>query len=177
MVGLNVDAESKKTVYLAGDRFFGQSKLGNTGPQQSTDFGSRFEYLDLVAKTREMIGGGQAGGTGSDNCNPFFAFVDRFWRYLAIIAGIAFHLAHVDGAVQFDAVAVLHTRGRAGPPADRRERCRAQEYLERFVGFVIRQRVEESLHIIAGRANVVTGRNHLLSMWLLGRPLSRLDSG
>ena len=101
--------------------------------------------------------------------------VGRFERYLAVIAGIAFQLPHIDRAVEFDAIAGFHAGGRAGSSTDGRKRRPAQQDLQRLVGFLVRQGIEEALYIIAGRADVIARRNHLLAVWLLARPWPCLD--
>ena len=77
------------------------------------------------ARREERVeeGGGQPGRTGTHDRNPFFAARKRLRTDVAVIAGKTFHLAHVDRAVEFDAVARLHARRRAGPAANRRKRC------------------------------------------------------
>ena len=92
-----------------------------------------------------------------------------------MVASVAFHLAYVDRTINLDTVAGFHARGRAGSSADRWEWCTAQQDFQRLVRIIARQGIEEALYIVARRADVIAGRDHLLAVRLLTCPLTRFD--
>ncbi len=175
VVGFDLDTEVEDAVDLLVDGVLGQPELGDAGPQQPADLTARLVHGHPVAEACEVVRRGQPRGAGTDDGDLLSALAEFLGRYMAVIAGIAFHLAHVDGAVDLDAVAGLHAGCRTGATADRRERRRAQQDLERLVRAFVSQFVQEALHVVARGADVVARRDELLPVRLLGRPLPGPD--
>ena len=170
VIGLHLDAQREDAIYLFLNNVFGQPELGNACPQEPANLAARFVDSDAVTEACQVVRRSEARRPGTDDSNFLGALGTLLGRHLPVIAGIALHLAHVDGAVDLDAIARLHARCGTCTPADRREWRRTKQDLERFVRLLVGQRIQETLHVVARGADVVARRDELLPVRLLGRP-------
>jgi len=153
-IGLDLHPPPLDVSNLFFEDILGQAVIGNAHPQHAARYWQSLKNGAGVAATGQMVGTGEAGGTGTDN-GDFFAFPgdlgDGQFGQIHLVSGEALQIADGDGLVHLPAAA----GALAGVGTDPADHPRQGQLLhDEFDGFLVFAHFDEldiALHLEGGR--------------------------
>ncbi|OPZ99517.1 MAG: hypothetical protein BWY71_00964 [Planctomycetes bacterium ADurb.Bin412] len=73
-IGTELDPLLAKLLQPPVENFFVEFEVGDAVAEQAADAVVFFKYHDIMAHARQLLGGGQTGGTGADDGHPLAGF-------------------------------------------------------------------------------------------------------